>query len=103
MTAPHAAFEDGVVAHGAEAIRTGSHSFAAAARLFPPDVRDSAVMLYAWCRHCDDVVDGQVMGHGQQEGRRDDGAARLAELRERTRSACAGRPGDDPVFRQHLS
>lgn len=99
MTVTRAAFEDkAVVAHGAEAIRVGSQSFAAAARLFSPPVREGAVMLYAWCRHCDDVVDGQVLGHGQRAGQRDDGAARLAELREQTRQACAGQPGHDPVF-----
>lgn len=87
-----------VVAHGVQAIRTGSHSFAAAARLFTPPVRESAVMLYAWCRHCDDVVDGQELGHGQRDGQRGDGAQRLAQLREATQRACAGLPSDDPVF-----
>jgi phytoene synthase len=87
-----------LVAHGTAAIRTGSHSFAAAARLFPPVVRESAVMLYAWCRHCDDVVDGQELGHGQRSGERAEGAQRLQELREATRRACAGLPSADPVF-----
>lgn len=87
-----------LVAHGEQSIRQGSHSFAAAARLFTPAVREGAVMLYAWCRHCDDVVDGQEFGHGQAEGDRSDAAARLASLREATAHACAGRPPDDPVF-----
>jgi len=87
-----------LIAHGTAAIRTGSHSFAAAARLFPPAVRESAVMLYAWCRHCDDVVDGQELGHGQISGERGEGAQRLQELREATRRACAGLPSADPVF-----
>lgn len=98
MTTGQPHWEAQVVAHGTAAIRTGSHSFAAAARLFEAPVRESAVMLYAWCRHCDDVVDGQELGHGQRGGERGDGAARLAELREATRRACAGLPSDDPVF-----
>lgn len=98
MTAGQAACEARLVAHGTAAIRTGSHSFAAAARLFAPSVREGAVMLYAWCRHCDDVVDGQELGHNQRSGQRGDGAARLAQLRISTRRACAGQPGDDPVF-----
>lgn len=98
MTAGQAACEARLVAHGTAAIRTGSHSFAAAARLFAPAVREGAVMLYAWCRHCDDVVDGQALGHGQRGGQRGDGAARLAQLRAATQRACAGMPTDDPVF-----
>ena len=50
---------DAVVAQSEVAIAQGSKSFAAAARLFDPATRDDAVMLYAWCRHCDDVIDGQ--------------------------------------------
>ena len=87
-----------VIAHGDAAIRTGSHSFAAAARLFAPEVREAAVMLYAWCRHCDDVVDGQTLGHGQRAAHPGDSAALLAQLRHSTRQACSGLPQDDPVF-----
>ena len=46
-------------------IEKGSKSFALAARLFPADTRESAYMLYAWCRHCDDLVDDQVLGHAR--------------------------------------
>ena len=48
--------------HATHTIAVGSKSFAAAARLFAPEVRRSVLMLYAWCRHCDDVVDGQELG-----------------------------------------
>lgn len=92
------AFDPAVVDHGTAAITAGSHSFAAAARLFSPPVRESAVMLYAWCRHCDDVVDGQALGHGQAVVSPADGRARLAELRRATRHAVAGRGATDPVF-----
>ncbi|MBO0905943.1 phytoene/squalene synthase family protein [Jiella sonneratiae] len=49
-----------------DTIARGSKSFAAAAKLFPPEVRRSAMLLYAWCRHCDDVVDGQQFGFARR-------------------------------------
>jgi len=98
MTAAHTSAAARVIAHGDAAIRTGSHSFSAAARLFAPDVREAAVMLYAWCRHCDDVVDGQTLGHGQRGVPADGSAALLAQLRHATRQACTGQHQDDPVF-----
>lgn len=98
MTAAHTSVAARVIAHGDAAIRTGSHSFSAAARLFAPDVREAAVMLYAWCRHCDDVVDGQTLGHGQRGAPADGSAALLAQLRHATRQACNGQHQDDPVF-----
>ena len=45
-------------------IRRGSKSFAAATRLFPPHLRRDVVLLYTWCRHCDDLIDGQELGAG---------------------------------------
>lgn len=90
--------EAAVVAASEESIRKGSKSFAAAARLFDPQTRDNCVMLYAWCRHCDDVIDGQVLGHEQAEDWRDGQDERLALLRRQTHEAAAGRPGSDPVF-----
>ncbi len=38
-------------------IKEGSHSFYAASRLLPKYVRDPAIVLYAFCRIADDVVD----------------------------------------------
>jgi phytoene synthase len=52
-----------VLENATQAIRKGSKSFSAASRLLPPDTRQSVVKLYAWCRHCDDVIDGQVLGY----------------------------------------
>ncbi len=49
-------------------IQKGSKSFALAARLFDPATREGAILLYAWCRHCDDVTDEQVLG--SRAGRR---------------------------------
>jgi len=81
-----------------EMIAKGSKSFAAAARLFAPDTRADAVMLYAWCRHADDVIDGQVLGHSRRADRDSEQAERLAELRARTQAALDGETCDDPVF-----
>ena len=53
---------EALLEHATVTIAVGSKSFAAAARLFAPEVRRSVLMLYAWCRHCDDVVDGQELG-----------------------------------------
>ena len=50
-----------------DTIARGSKSFAAAARLFDPETRRSAMMLYAWCRYCDDTIDGQALGHRRLE------------------------------------
>jgi len=58
--------------------------------------RERAWLLYAWCRACDDLADGQELGHGMQ--RVDDPAARLASIRSRTADALAGRPTGDASF-----
>ncbi|WP_111413568.1 15-cis-phytoene synthase CrtB [Billgrantia lactosivorans] len=87
-----------VVDHAAQTIQAGSKSFATAARLFDPDTRRSAVMLYAWCRHCDDVIDGQTLGFASSPGAQQNGERRLDELRELTRRAYAGEPMAEPAF-----
>ena len=61
-------------------------------------MRADAVLLYAWCRHCDDVIDGQELGFA-------DGAQpclhapsdRLARLRAETEAALRG-VATDSVF-----
>ena len=78
-------------------IAAGSKSFAAASMLFDPPTRAASHMLYAWCRHCDDVVDGQDLGEGQTRLTVEDRRARVAELEARSASpttrawTCAGR------------
>ena len=79
-----------------EAIQKGSKSFAAAAALFDAETRADAEMLYAWCRHCDDVIDGQTLGHGMSPV--EDAPARLVALYAQTRAALAGEPPADPQF-----
>ncbi|PZO79802.1 MAG: phytoene synthase [Sphingomonas hengshuiensis] len=85
-----------LVAHARDTIARGSKSFAAASRLFDPVTRERAWLLYAWCRACDDLADGQDLGHGMQ--RVDDAQARLALIRDRTALALAGEPTGDPAF-----
>jgi phytoene synthase len=55
------------------------------------------VLLYAWCRHCDDVIDGQTLGHGHGAGA-GTAAGRLALLEAQTGRALAGETGLDPPF-----
>lgn len=91
-----------------ERIEKGSKSFAVAAKLFDPATRASAYMLYAWCRHCDDVVDDQTLGHKLPGAAGSDMAAtavdlkavasRVRALEDQTRKALAGETTDDPVF-----
>lgn len=84
--------------HASETIKVGSKSFAAAAKLFEPSVRRSVLMLYAWCRHCDDVVDGQELGFNTVAPSAHDAARELATLREQTARAYAGDAMHDPAF-----
>ncbi|ALK95841.1 phytoene synthase [Massilia sp. WF1] len=84
--------------HATHTIEVGSKSFAAAAKLFDPATRRSVLMLYAWCRHCDDVVDGQELGFNAAPREPADAAAKLALLREQTRRAYAGERMGDPAF-----
>lgn len=84
--------------HATQSIEVGSKSFAAAARLFDPQTRSSAVMLYAWCRHCDDVIDGQQAGHAAQVVEDDEVRRRLAGLVANTEAVYAGLPVSDPAF-----
>lgn len=51
-----------LVAAAGETIRIGSRSFHMASRLFDRPTRERAWLLYCWCRHCDDVADGQLLG-----------------------------------------
>ncbi|MDO8295849.1 MAG: phytoene/squalene synthase family protein [Caulobacter sp.] len=81
-----------------ETIQKGSQSFAAAAALFDPQTRADAEMLYAWCRHCDDVIDGQTLGHDREMLEQADVEQRLMALYAQTRAALAGDPTDDPAF-----
>jgi phytoene synthase len=85
---------DGRFRDAGAAIQTGSASFALASRLLPPDTRLNVWLLYAWCRHCDDVADAQVMGHGGGRG----SVAAVEELRQLSIAAIEGRAPAAPPF-----
>jgi len=87
---------EAIVATAQESIARGSKSFAAASRLFDRTTRERAWLLYAWCRRCDDIVDGQDHGHGMTAVT--DAPARVAEVRALTEAALAGEATGDPAF-----
>jgi phytoene synthase len=84
------------VAAAQRSIALGSKSFAAASRLFDRETRERAWLLYAWCRACDDIADGQ--DHGGDLTRVSDPHARLAEITAKTEAALAGNAVGDPPF-----
>ena len=85
-----------IVATARESIARGSKSFAAASTLFDRPTRERAWLLYAWCRRCDDIADGQDHGHGMT--RVADPHARLAAMRAMTDAALRGEVVGDPAF-----
>ncbi|WP_404340003.1 phytoene/squalene synthase family protein [Sphingomonas sp. MMS12-HWE2-04] len=87
---------DAIVATAGETIARGSKSFAAASRLFDRETRERAWLLYAWCRACDDLADGQELGFASEAV--DDPAARLETIRTRTQAALDGKWVGDPAF-----
>ncbi|MDO7834755.1 phytoene/squalene synthase family protein [Sphingobium sp. HBC34] len=85
-----------LVTHARDSIARGSRSFALASKLFDPVTRERAWLLYAWCRKCDDIADGQDHG-GTLQGVTD-GQARLSTIRRLTDAALRGDPTGDPAF-----
>ncbi|AXJ95151.1 MULTISPECIES: phytoene/squalene synthase family protein [unclassified Sphingomonas] len=87
---------DAIVATAHESIARGSKSFAAASLLFDRPTRERAWLLYAWCRACDDIADGQDHGHGMTVV--DDAPARIAAMATLTDAALAGHTIGIPAF-----
>lgn len=65
-----------------QTIARGSKSFGIASKLLPRRERENAWLLYAWCRACDDITDGQQLGFYGNGSRRVD-----IDLWELTRAA----------------
>lgn len=89
---------DSVLVASRESIVRGSKSFRSASRLFGPEVREDAWLLYAWCRRCDDEIDGQDHGHGHESLTSEEQRRRLERLYDLTRKALAGEPTADDTF-----
>jgi len=77
-----------LVAEAERTIRAGSKSFRFASNLFDQKTRERAWLLYSWCRACDDLADGQTLGHGAIAPA--DPEARIELLRDRTSRALGG-------------
>ena len=87
---------EGLVAEARRSIARGSKSFAAASRLFDRETRERVWLLYAWCRACDDIADGQDHGYAlSDEG---DAERRLASIRMLTAQALSGKLTGSPAF-----
>lgn len=89
---------DAVLEASKASIVKGSKSFRSASRLFDPEVREDAWLLYAWCRACDDAIDGQDHGHGHEDLTPEEQRRRLEGLYDQTRRALAGEAMADPTF-----
>lgn len=85
-----------IISYARDSIAKGSKSFAFASRLFDKQTREHAWLLYAWCRYCDDLADGQVMGHGMSVV--PDTMQRVQYMRTQTERALANETTDDPAF-----
>ncbi|HEX8639850.1 MAG TPA: phytoene/squalene synthase family protein [Allosphingosinicella sp.] len=83
-----AAERPSLLAEAERTIRAGSKSFRFASNLFDQKTRERAWLLYAWCRACDDIADGQTLGHGAVAPA--DPQTRIDLLRARTERALAG-------------
>jgi phytoene synthase len=81
-----------LVAAARDTIAKGSQSFASASKLFDPETRERAWLLYSWCRAADDMTDGQELGHPAACPAQ--GMDRQAELEVLTANALSR---DDPL------
>lgn len=85
-----------LVRHARLSIERGSRSFALASRLFDRATRERVWLLYAWCRACDDLVDGQ--DYGGDLGDLSQMRERLSTIRLLTDAAFAGEETGNPAF-----
>ena len=81
---------DRLVEAALASISAGSKSFRFASQLFDLRTRERSWLLYSWCRACDDVTDGQTLGHDAVAPA--DPEARIAFLKQMTGRALADEP-----------
>jgi phytoene synthase len=87
-------WREDLVREARRSIRKGSKSFSFASMLFDKGTRERAWLLYAWCRRCDDIADGQDYGGRMSDPR----AGAVKAIRVLTRRALEGEPTADPAF-----
>jgi len=75
-------------------IQKHSKSFALAAKLLPPEVNHAAVVLYAYCRRTDDMID--LCPEAEQ-------TERLSQLQSELEAIYAGVPQSDPLLARFQS
>ncbi|RJY10384.1 phytoene/squalene synthase family protein [Aurantiacibacter aquimixticola] len=80
-----------------KSIAKGSKSFTVASWLFDKDTRDRSHLLYAWCRRCDDIADGQDHG-GELNLEKSSPVDRVEAIRILTHRALDGQPTADVAF-----
>jgi 15-cis-phytoene synthase len=85
-----------LVAAAQQSIARGSKSFSLASTLFDRITRERVWLLYAWCRACDDIADGQEYGGAMTVVH--DAADRVAHITELTTMALDGETTGDPAF-----
>ncbi len=83
-------FRDSLVVDAQRTIAAGSKSFRFASQIFDLRTRERSWLLYAWCRACDDITDGQTLGHDAVSV--DNPAERITFLRAQTDAALSGEP-----------
>jgi len=88
---------EALVRKARQSIEQGSKSFSAASMLFDKDTRDRAHLLYAWCRRCDDIADGQDHG-GTLKLDESNARDRIEAIRALTHRALDGQPTADIAF-----
>jgi len=88
-----------------KSIQKGSKSFAFVSQIFEPNMRDKVMLFYAWCRKCDDIVDGQNHGHNidniesmSEVRSRKLARERIDIIRAKTSMALSGEATNDPAF-----
>ncbi|MEW4467304.1 phytoene/squalene synthase family protein [Parasphingorhabdus sp. JC815] len=85
-----------LVLHAKASIDRGSKSFALASKLFAKQTRERVWLLYAWCRECDDLADGQDHGHEMKPVT--DPKRIIAMMRMLTNRAMKGEQTGKPAF-----
>jgi len=86
-----------LVRRARESIARGSKSFAVASLIFDKTTRERAHLLYAWCRKCDDIADGQDHG-GELKPDASSPQDRVEAIRILTHRALDGQPTADIAF-----